>query len=316
MAGAALARSRRQGEGRVTRTIWLASYPKSGNTWMRLLIANASNNVGEPVDINKIADGGMAADRGSFDYAALIDSGLLTHEEIDWLRPRIHAKFARGDFDHEPTLAEPRVQFVKVHDANTLNSAGEPLLGGTRGADGAIVIVRDPRDVAPSLADHLNSSIDEVITFMNDDDAALAKKTSRQRPQLRQRLRAWSGHVASWLDHSDIPVHLIRYEDLQKDARGVLRAALAFAGLPATEEKIGRAVAFSGFAQLQQQEQKGGFAETPPWKGARFFRRGEAGSWRDELSREQVARIESHHGQMMRRLGYELSHESNLACAG
>ena len=48
----------------------------------------------------------------------------------------------------------PPVRFVKVHDAYTLTPKGEPLLAGRRGADGAIVIVRDPRDVAPSLANH------------------------------------------------------------------------------------------------------------------------------------------------------------------
>ena len=299
----------------MTHTIWLASYPKSGNTWLRILIANALNSIGEPIDINKISGGGMAAGRDSFDYLALIDSGLLTHGEVDWVRPRVYAELARNDSNQTRTDS-PRVQFVKVHDAYTINSAGEPVLGGAQGAGGAIVIVRDPRDVASSLAYHLNRSVDDAITFMNDDDAALAKKTTSQRPQLRQRLHAWSKHVASWLDQSDIPIRLIRYEDLQRDACGVLRAALDFAGLPATEEEIDRAVAFSDFEQLRQQEQKNGFTEAPPRQGAKFFRRGKAGSWRNELAREQVARIESHHGQMMRRLGYELSYGSSLASAG
>ena len=79
----------------MTRTIWLASFPKSGNTWLRILIANASVSVVEPVNINEMADCGMAGDRGSFDYAVLIDSGLLTHDEIDGLRPRVYAELIR-----------------------------------------------------------------------------------------------------------------------------------------------------------------------------------------------------------------------------
>jgi hypothetical protein len=297
----------------VTRTIWLASYPKTGNTWIRLLIANASIPVAEPVNINEMADCGMASSRSSFDDTVLIDSGLLTHDEIDGLRPRVYAELVRQAAESADL---PRVQFVKVHDAYTLNSAGEPLLGGERGADGAIVIVRDPRGVAPSLANHLDRSIDDAITFMNDDDAALVKKTDRQRFQLRQKLCGWSKHVSTWLDQKDITVHLIRYEDLRKDTARTLRRALLFAGLSATEDDISRAVAFSDFAQLQHQEQRSGFVGAPQRKGAKFFRRGEAGSWRDEMTREQVARIESHHGQMMRRLGYELSHTSNLASVG
>jgi aryl sulfotransferase len=190
------------------------------------------------------------------------------------------------------------------------------LLGGSLGADGAIVIVRDPRAVAPSLANHLAYSIDEAIAFMNDDDAAFYWKPNRQGRQLRLKLRGWSEHVASWQDQKDIPIHLIRYEDLRNDTARTLRRALAFAGLPATEEDISRAVAFSDLAQLQHQENRSGFFEAPLRKGAKFFRRGEAGSWRDELTREQIARIESHHGRIMSCLGYELSDTSNLASVG
>jgi aryl sulfotransferase len=297
----------------MTRTIWLASYPKSGNTWLRILIANASPGGHEPIDINKINDGGMASNRGSFDYAALIDSGLLTHDEIDGLRPRVYAELAR---EAAQSLDMPRVEFVKVHDAYTLNSAGEPLLGGAQGADGAIVIVRDPRDVAPSLAHHFDYNVHDAVTFMNDDDAALFKKPNRQGAQVRQKLRGWSQHVASWRDQKDIPIHLIRYEDLRKDPTRTLRRALAFAGISATDEDISRAVTLSDFTELQQQEQRSGFVEAWRCKRGKFFRRGEVGSWRDELTCEQVARIELHHGQMMRRLGYDLSYEVKLADAG
>jgi len=200
------------------------------------------------------------------------------------------------------------VRFVKVHDAYMLTPNCEPLLAGARGADAAIVIVRDPRDVAPSLAGHNRSSIDEAIAFMNDEQAAFCVEPGRQHNQLRQLLPGWSGHAASWLEQNDIPVHLLRYEDLQADAALALRAALAFVGQPASADEIKRAVAFADFVQLQEQERDKGFRETPlPFAGSTFFRRGEAGAWRDELSVEQVARIEAAHAPMMRRLGYELT---------
>jgi aryl sulfotransferase len=71
------------------RTIWLASYPKSGNTWFRMLAANLSAQNGKPVDINNLPErGGIASARGPFDYLSPLDSSLLTHDEIDCLRPR------------------------------------------------------------------------------------------------------------------------------------------------------------------------------------------------------------------------------------
>ena len=295
----------------MTRTIWLASYPKSGNTWFRMLVANLSAEDDKPVDINDLPErGGIASARGPFDHLTLIDSGLLTHDECDSLRPRVYEQLAHGadDDEYDEKAKAPAVRFVKVHDAYTLTAKGEPLLAGRNGAEGAIVIVRDPRGVAPSLANHNNSSIDDSISFMNNSEAAFSGQSGRQHHQLRQQLPGWSGHVASWLEQRDIPVHLIRYEDMQADTAGVLARALAFAGRAAAETEIARAVKFAAFDELKAQERERGFREAPrPHAGGTFFRRGEAGAWRDELTAEQVARIECDHAAIMRRLGYELS---------
>jgi len=245
------------------RTIWLASYPKSGNTWLRMLIANLSAKDDAPVDINDLPErGGIASARGPFDYLTLIDSSLLTHDEIDALRPRVYEQLASGAQDDEYDKPEnvPPARFVKVHDAYSLTPKGEPLLAGARGAEAAIVIVRDPRDVAPSLANHSAISIDEAIAFMSYNESGFCGKTHRQHSQLRQKLAGWSGHIASWLDQADIPVHLMRYEDLQADTFGALRRALDFVGRPASEDDMRRAVAFADFAQLRQQEPTKAFA--------------------------------------------------------
>ena len=299
----------------MTRRIWLASYPKSGNTWLRMLIANLAAKDDQPVGINDLAaTSSIASARGSFDDLLLIESGLLTHDEADCLRPRVYEELARGADSNEEDQREapPAVRFIKVHDAYTLTPLGEPLLAGARGADGAIVIVRDPRDVAPSLASHRNTSIDDAIAFMNDRDAEFSANTTKQDSQLRQKLPGWSAHVASWLEQTDIPVHLVRYEDLQIDTVVMLRRALAFAGQAAADDELCRAVRFADFTRLRQQEEEIGFREAPQQAGARFFRRGEAGGWRDELTPDQAARIEADHAPMMRRLGYQSSHTADL----
>jgi aryl sulfotransferase len=300
----------------MTSTIWLASYPKSGNTWFRMLVANLSAKDGKPVDINDLPErSGIASARGPFDYLSLIDSSLLTHDEIDCLRPQLYQELARGEDDDEYDAAQerPAVRFVKVHDAYTLTPKGEPLLGSRRGADGAIVIVRDPRDVAPSLANHNGISIDDAILRLNDKNAVTCGNPRRMHEQLRQKLPSWSGHIASWLDQSDIPVYLVRYEDLQSDTAGTFRRALEFAGRPASEQDIRRAVGYADFDELKRQEQDQGFGERPRRLDAVFFRRGETGAWRDELTPEQVARIEAEHAPMMQRLGYELASAIPLA---
>lgn len=298
--------------------VWLASYPKSGNTWLRMLIGCLALKEGETLDINKFPGrGGIASARAPFDNVTLIDSGLLTHDEIDRLRPRVYEELAGGEDEdpEETSLDAARVRFVKVHDAYTLGASGEPLLAGARGAKGAIVLVRDPRDVAPSMANHNGTTIDAAIDFMNNAQAAFSNKTGRQDFQFRQKLPGWSGHIASWLDQRNIPVHLVRYEDLKFSTAKMLLEAMAFAGRPITRDEAERAVRMADFSQLQEQERKQGFIEASR-KATSFFRRGEAGAWRDELTAEQAGRIELAHGPMMARLGYDLSSRTRLARAG
>jgi hypothetical protein len=292
----------------VTRPVWLASYPKAGSTWFRLLVANLSAADGEPVDINRWpVNGGVASARAPFENLLLIDSGLLTHDETDSLRPRLYEALS-GTEELEDTAQGPRpARFVKVHDAYALTAQREPLLAGRRAAAGVILIVRDPRDIAVSLAHHSRNSIDEAISFMNNSEAGYCMETDRQRSQLRQRLLDWSGHAVSWLEQSDLPLLLVRYEDLQADTFATFRRALDFADYAVGDDLIRRAIGHADFAELQRQEQSRGFREAPRQPGSLFFRRGTAGAWRDELTIAQVGRIEAAHASMMRRLGYELA---------
>jgi len=285
-------------------TIWLASYPKSGNTWFRILVANLWSKRDTPVDINVIdSTDSIASGRNPFDQQTLIDSALLTSDEIDRLRPTAYAYAASGG-----TLADPDdpcfpVRFVKAHDAYTLTDRGEPIMAGARGAAGAILFVRDPRDVASSFAHHMHCPIDVAIDRMGDRDFCFASAVDRLDRQFRQRLLGWSGFAESWLDQHDIPVHLVRYEDMLDDTVAMARAALRFAGVEPDPALLERAIAFASIDELQRQEAENGFREASR-KAQSFFRRGIAGGWRDDLTRDQIARIERDHGIMMDRLGY------------
>ena len=288
-------------------TIWLASYPKSGNTWFRILVANLWSNSDSPIDINLIdSTDPIASARNPFDQQTLIDSSLLTNDEIDRLRPATYAYAALGE-----TLANPDdpcfpVRFVKAHDAYTFTDRGEPVMAGSNGASGAILFVRDPRDVATSFAHHMSCSIDTAIARMNDSDFCLASASDRIDRQFRQRLLGWSGFARSWLDQRDIPVHLVRYEDMLNDTAAILTAALRFAGLEPSPMAIDRAVAFASIGELRRQETEKGFREAPR-KMSGFFRRGTSGGWRGELTSAQALRIEHDHAAMMDRLNYSRS---------
>lgn len=270
---------------------WLASYPKSGNTWLRLALGSLARG-GQAPDF-AVADrfGPVASDRAAFDLLLDVDSADLTADEAESLRPRLY-EFEAG------WRAEP--QLLKVHDAWTLTPAGEPLFPPAQTL-GVVYIVRDPRDVAVSLAHHLDADIDQTIAFMGRADAALAAGGRSGPTQLRQRLLTWSGHVHSWLGTPN-PL-LLRYEDMLTDPAAALERAARHLGWETPPDAVAKAVAATRFEALRKAEERNGFLERSGPE-VRFFRRGVAGGWRDTLSAAQAARIEADHGEVMQELGY------------
>ncbi|MFN3075761.1 MAG: sulfotransferase domain-containing protein [Alphaproteobacteria bacterium] len=273
---------------------WLASYPKSGNTWLRLALASLRRG-GGAVDINETTAvwDASAYSRRNFDRALDIEASDLTPSEILCARPEVFRTIAAR-------VTGPAIW--KAHEACLRTPAGEPLFPPEATA-AAVYIVRDPRDVVPSLAHHLTVSIDRAIAFLNDPEAVFSPAGSRLPPHLTQPLLTWSRHVESWLDEAPFPICLLRYEDMRVDpVAGLHKVAKTF-GIEAGEAALAGAVEATRFEVLREQEARHGFRERPAGVSA-FFRRGEVGGWRDTLTPAQVARIERDHGAVMDRLGY------------
>ncbi|MFZ2403631.1 MAG: sulfotransferase domain-containing protein [Methylobacter sp.] len=275
--------------------IWLASYPKSGNTWLRLLLANLLADKEEAVDINEIdLPHRSVVDHQSFEDRFLIDTGLLTREEVDELRPMIVEAVAAESKDDI---------YVKVHDAYRILKDGKPLLGHGH-ARAALYVIRDPRDVAVSFAHHSGITIERAIEILNDILSGLGGKRKSYAPQVPQILQDWSSHVESWTEQKDVPAHVIRYEDLHNDPISALRKAARFLNLEAPETKVAHAVRCAGFSELQRQEQEADFCERSLKAAGPFFRSGRVGGWREVLTPEQQQSIIQAHQRVMARFHY------------
>jgi aryl sulfotransferase len=274
------------------RITWLASYPKSGNTWLRVFLT-ALNDRSRHVELDDLAHVPVAASRELFDDHAGLSSADLRMDEIERLRPEVYEQAAARA--HRPL-------FMKVHDART-SAATEGTLFPAVCSTGAIYIVRNPLDVAASFAHHLGVTPEVAIDHMADDSFAFCIRRDRLHEQLPQRLRSWSSHVLSWADGAPFPVHLVRYEDMKADPVATFGDAADFLGLGNDRAAVAAAVARSHFGVLQRQEQARGFKERSS-KATAFFRKGEVGSWRQELSLRQVRRLIRDHGPVMRRFGY------------
>lgn len=272
---------------------WLASYPKSGNTWFRIVLQAylADSNI----DLNNISTGAIASSRTWVDDIAGIDTSDLTQEEVMALRPQVY------DWSAMHTR-QTRRTFHKIHDAFFITPAGRALVNAQT-TSGVVYILRNPLDVAPSLAHHNGTNIDQAIARMGDPNSSLARDTLGLSSQLLQKLGTWSQHVASWADAPNLRRHLMRYEDMLIDPQAQFMAAFDFLGLDPEPLRVARAVQAGRFEIVAQQEQQHGFRENPG-KSGKFFRQGKSGSWRDTLCAEQIARILADHGAMMRRFGY------------
>lgn len=282
--------SRADGPGSI---VWLASYPKSGNTWVRALLTNYFHSGEGPASINALLGGRIANVRHLFDELLGVDSSELTSRETSGLRPLLHRLLADE---------LPRPTFVKTHGAYVCTEAGEALFPREATA-GAVYLVRNPLDVAVSFAHHENQRVGWAVARLNDTKTVLEGTTGRIHSAIPEPLLSWSAHACSWLDQDAIPVHVLRYEDLHADPVAGLAGVVRFAGFEPESSRLRAAVNRSAFARLRRQEARVGFAERQPTAGS-FFRAGVVGDWRVGLSREQARGLVAAHRAAMARLGF------------
>lgn len=272
---------------------WLASYPKSGNTWLRIFIENLLRDADCPADINQLSIGN-AASRAWLDDILGFTTSDLTDDEASVLRAPAHSWHVQQH--KSPT-------YFKIHDCyNTLAETAEPVVGyaGTRGC---LYVLRNPLDVVPSLANHHNVDLDTAISFITNPHRHIGQSRLKLRPQLRQHLSCWSGHVCSWVDGMKERCHVVRYEDLLEAPLETFTQAARFLQLPDSPERVSKAIRFSAFDELARQEAQSGFRERLA-PGTRFFNKGRSGQGRQRLSADQIQRIISAHGAVMERFGY------------
>ena len=274
--------------------VWLASYPKSGNTWLRIFLSNFLFSERDQIDINDIPINNVSYSRLQFEEMLDIDTELFSVEEEENLRPMAFKSYAQ-------TL--DRLEFIKVHEAQYNNSKGEAIFP-SEVSRGVIYIVRNPLDVAVSFSNHLQIDIDSTIKYMSDSFYDLSKINKGDlRSQLSIKLKTWSENVESWIDQKEIPIHVVRYEDMMSLPLKTFGAVLKFLNFAFTKEELVKAINKSSFNTLQQMEKDEGFREHKN-TDVEFFRSGNIGDWKLHLSEDQRDRILADHSNIMRRLGY------------
>ena len=270
--------------------IWISSYPKSGNTWMRSILT-----------------GLIYTNDGNFDFDLLPKIDQFEKDE----NFKFIKKISENDYKNlnkleniskywqlsQENIKQKECIFFKTHSANYKhNNIRFTNINKTLGA---IYIVRDPRDVAISYSKFIGKSIDETITYMTE--------SKRQIYTLGIILSRWDYHLASWIN-ADFPILILRYEDLLEKSKGTLEQIIKFlkedmkVDFRCNDAKIENILTSTSFKSLKDKERIGGFREAS--KNEYFFRSGESNQWKNMLTSDQISIIEYNFSTYMKKFNY------------
>ena len=266
--------------------VWIASYPKSGNTWLRCLLEAYRRNGNLDINDIRITTG---------DAGATIIQGVspIPLKELGF----------RGEMLVRPAallnlftrMTKP--MWIKTHFAN-IQPDGLPHCIPQDFTERAVYIVRDPRAVFLSFAQFFNFSLKTAADAMANNEFAIGGMGKHASTLLS----SWSIHVTSWTGEKMFPVHVVKYEDLIKDSAKELSEILDFLGIKVVKATVERAVKAADINKLKVEEEKGGFRENITEKHGNFFNG--CTSWKEELGPKWITRIEKDHGKVMKLLGY------------
>jgi len=272
------------------RIIWIGSFPKSGNTWVRAFLGSYFENV----SINNLS------------------TITTTDVRPEWFNMAVGGTFIGKSFDDSVKL-RPKVQrliaaskpgssFVITHSKVDRVGPIDLILPEVTAA--AICIIRNPFDVAISFARHSSISIDTSIDRMSDNASMTASPT-----KIIDVLGRWDDHVQSWLKAPGLARHVMRYEDMLANPKKEFKGLLGFLQVPVENKKLRLSLENTSFKALQRQEKNQGFKERPAGVD-QFFVSGKSGGWKDSLTVEQVARIQKEFGPTIDELFPEVAKEA------
>ena len=273
--------------------VWLASYPRSGNTWTRNFLNNlfavltGSND--DPKDINSLNEFTL------WDISASRFEDCLGKKIKDAERDEIAA--VRGEVQKRIAEHSDGVALIKTHNA-LVSDRGNPTINFSVTA-GAVYIVRNPLDVTISFAHHFDIDMDAAIQHM----ARKGAETIIAEQAAYEVYGSWSENVMSWTRKSHPAILVMRYEDMLDSPADTFGGLVRHLLIDATETQIAKAVDLSSFARAKAQEEEKGYIERPKGSEA-FFRVGRSEQWRDVLSEEQIRRVIAKHREQMQRFDY------------
>ena len=279
--------------------IWIASYPKSGNTWVRFFILSLLLGNKREINLDHLKNIEQFPSKSQF-VGLEIDLKNLREVAKNWITVQ------------KKINSNKKVRFYKTH--NTLCQIDKNSFTDRNNTLGAIYIVRDPRNVITSVKNHFNhNSYEETKNFIFDEKRVvlLSRPTNKKDYSLPQIIGSWQTHYKTWKIMNKNFL-LIKYENLINTPNSEFKKITNYLErhfkTKFTNEQIERAINSSSFDRLQKIEEKKGFIESVENKQTgeknKFFFLGPKNDWRKILDKEIADEISSRFEPEMKELRY------------
>jgi hypothetical protein len=280
---------------------WIASYPKSGNTWLRALISSYYYSEDGKFDENIISRIGQFPEKRhftSFDY----DQNVVTDTARFWLKAQ------------EKINLDKKLNFFKTH--NAFGSVNKNPFTDAKNSIGALYVVRDPRNVITSLKNHYELNTEQALKWMQNENNYIydVHRFKQDGYSDFQFISSWITNYKSWKVQKKIPIKIIKYEELLGETFIVFKDVIEFINKTSgnnekiNKDKLKNAVNSTLFDKLKSSEEKNGFSEAITSKTSNkkipFFYLGPKNDWRKILDDELKNKLNDIYKQNLIELSY------------
>jgi len=277
--------------------IWIASYPKSGNTWVRSIISSL-----------------IYSNDGNFDFDLL--------KKIPQFPNKKYFENFTNDFHNINEIKkywiesqnflnlDKEIKFFKTHHINC--KIGEHAFTNKNNTLGTIYIVRDPRNLINSFTNHYSIDKNTAKNFITSRESVTgALGEMKKDNNIFTILGSWNDHLKSWTNMNQ-NLLLIKYENLIKNPLNEINKITKFLAnlidFYYNEEKINNIINSTSFEVMKKKETEKGFHESVMDNTGKnkvnFFNLGKENKWEKYLNIEDQEFIKDKLGLEMKELGY------------
>ena len=278
--------------------IWIASYPKSGNTWVRSFLTAyyfCKDGLFDIKDLNKIED----YPNKQFFKEQVKDGEIHKH----W------------DESQKKIIDEKKVKFLKTHNS-LINAYGHDFTQ-PKYSLGVVYIIRDPRNIITSLKNHNDfSTYDETLKFMQNENAVLKDYKHLKNYAKTTIINSWKINYQSWLRNNFYRRINIKYEDMIENPTRTFRDLIVFINTicrfndGVNLNKLENAIKTTSFEKLKKIEQKGEFAESvyslKDNRKIAFFHQGPENNWKKNLNQDLIDKMNNYYKDDLNKFGYDI----------